>query len=201
MSWALTVWPPNRDILSVLSYANTDSSVSVLANPSPAIKVEPPDRTVDIVFQVAPGTGISPRSIVRFGMTDASANTITAEGVVTILPGGDSLGAGPADQAARELMEVQAESLELLLKETIIDEPLVIVGDQVYDVAYTFASTFKHPGYDTDPANFTGNPADAMEVAFAPEMTMYDFLKSLTEQFPTYTFYIDTAGDLHFELA
>ncbi len=201
-SWELYVDDQIKSLTGT-TYADTDSTVSVLDDPPPRIRKKPPDSVVDITWRSSASlVPCLPRAIIHYEEGDEASTIVEGWAVVTILPASDSSGAGPADEGDRQaLEEYQAEGLELLLKQIIIDEPLVVENDQVYDIAYTFASTFKHPAYDTVPANFTGNVADTLEIAFAPEMTMFDFLTMLTEQIPGYTFYIDSGGDLHFELA
>lgn len=192
-----------RSLISTATYANTDTDASVLADPAPQLRLKPPGQVVDLRWRSAPSLmpEAVPRSIVNYREDDESANRVEGWAVITICPAPGGTGGGSADSEKAALEDYQAEGLELLLKQIVIDEPLYVEGETVYNAAYDFASVFKHPGYSTQQSDFTGNIGDVLDVAYAPEMTMFDFLTQLTQKFPDYIFYVDTDGYLHFELA
>lgn len=183
----------------------------ILDDPPPKFRMKPAGqgtdrgKVVDLVWRSTPALmpAVVPRSVVHWYEEDATSVVARGKAVVTICPSADSVGAGPDDRGADALEQYQAEGLELLLKGSVIDTPFVVepggLGEQVYTIAYEFASRYAHPAITVDVANFSGDIDDRLTIAFAPEQNLADFFDGLVQQFPAYEWWVDRLGELHFE--
>ena len=195
MSWTVVV----RDAMNTTTLATAVNGLIgdtvALRGFDPPIVTPPGSGRVLNLYARQDELAVPPRGIIQFLMD----STPVFWGPSVVVPPPSTPGAGPFDADRDALERITVLGGEQLLKDSVIG-PRVFEGEtDVAAIAHELCDLYAHAALVIDEANFPAIGA-VLSVYYAPEKTLYDALRDLTETVPGgAAFWVDAEGAVRFE--